>query len=87
MTDRLTRTICSPRWPGPPTNGLLGPPGFPIAALIVSRGLLRNPAWSPARQSLLWTVGLNWVGLLAFVVTVAFVLPAAAGSGLTRPIG
>lgn len=68
-------------------GAFLGIPGFPIAALLVSRSLLRNPVRSPARRSILWTAALNWVGLLALVVTVAFVLPRSGGFGPDVPIG
>ena len=57
----------------------LGIPGFPIAATLISLSLARNPAWSPARRSLLWTAGLNWITLLAFVVIVAVMLPQSGG--------
>jgi hypothetical protein len=42
---------------------LLGIPTFPVAASLVSWGLARNPAWSPARRSLRWAAGFTWVGL------------------------
>lgn len=68
-------------------GAFLGIPGFPVAALLVSRSLLRNPDWSPARRSILWTAGLNWIGLLALVVTVAVLLPSSGGFGPDAPIG
>ncbi len=57
----------------------LGIPGFPIAATLISLSLARNPAWSPARQRLLWTVGLIWISLVVFVVFVAVMLPQNGG--------
>lgn len=68
-------------------GAFLGIPGFPVAALLVSRSLARNPAWSPARQTLLWTVGLNWISLLAFVLIVAFVLLRSGEFGPDALIG
>src|SRR5215217_1164428 len=60
-------------------GALLGIPGFPIAATLISLSLARNRAWSPARRSLLWTVGLNWISILVFVVSVALMLPRSNG--------
>lgn len=60
-------------------GAFLGIPGFPIAALLVSRGLLRNTAWSPVRRTLLWTAALNWVALAALVLTLAVLLPQNEG--------
>ncbi len=57
----------------------LGIPGFPIAATLISLSLAHNPAWSPARQRLLWTVGLIWISLVVFVVFVAVMLPQNGG--------
>ena len=33
----------------------------------------------PARRSLLWTAGLNWISLLVFILFVAVMLPQSGG--------
>jgi hypothetical protein len=67
---------------------LLGIPGFPIAATLISRSLARDGALPPASRPLLWAAALTWVGLLAFVASVAFFLPRSAGGfGPEVPIG
>lgn len=69
-------------------GGLLGIPGFPIAATLISRSLARNQAWSPARRSLLYVAALTWGGLLAFILSVALLLPQGNGGfGPDVPIG
>lgn len=60
-------------------GGLLGIPGFPIAATLTSLSLARNRAWSPARRSLLWAVGLVWISLLMFILFMAIMLPQSGG--------
>src|SRR3712207_4189792 len=60
-------------------GGMLGIPTFPIAATLISRSLAANRAWSPARRSLLWTVGLVWVSLLVFALSIAVMLPQSEG--------
>src|SRR5215207_177873 len=60
-------------------GALLGIPGFPIAATLISLSLARNRAWSPVRRSLLWTVSLNWISLLVFIVFMAVMLPQSGG--------
>lgn len=42
---------------------LLGIPTFPVAALLISASLGRNPAWSSYRRSLLWMANLTWLSL------------------------
>jgi hypothetical protein len=51
---------------------IIGMPSLPIAAMFTSLSLVRNPAWSPARRSLLWTANLTWISLV-LMFTVVFV--------------
>ncbi|HKH56268.1 MAG TPA: DUF998 domain-containing protein, partial [Propionibacteriaceae bacterium] len=60
-------------------GALLGIPSFPIAATLISRSLVRERVWSPARRSLQWTAALTWISLLVFVVSVALMLPQSNG--------
>ena len=50
------------------------------------RGLRRNYAWSPARRALLGATGLAWIGLLAFEVSFAIMVPGRE-LGPDVPIG
>ena len=60
-------------------GALLGIPTFPVAATLISLSLVRKQEWSPARRSLLWTAGLIWISLLAFVVSMVLMLPQSGG--------
>ena len=60
-------------------GALLVIPSFPVAATLISLSLTRDRAWSPARRSLLWTVGLVWISLLMFVLSLAVMLPQSNG--------
>ena len=60
-------------------GALLGIPSFPVAATFISLSLARDRAWSPARRPLLWTVGLVWLSLLVFVLSLAVMLPQSNG--------
>lgn len=60
-------------------GAMIGIPGFPIAATLISRSLSRNEAWSPARRTLLWMVSLNWISLLVFAICIAIMLPQSGG--------
>lgn len=60
-------------------GALLGIPGFPIAATLISWSLARNRAWSWARRSLLWAAALNWISHLVFGVSMAVMLPRNDG--------
>jgi hypothetical protein len=61
--------------------------GFPIAAALINRGLARNPAWYPARRSLLWSSGLAWIGFLVFVLSMAIMFPTDGTFGPDVLIG
>src|SRR5262245_2117868 len=43
---------------------IIGMPSLPIAAMLTSLSLVRNPAWFPARRWLLWTANLTWLSLV-----------------------
>jgi hypothetical protein len=58
---------------------MVGVPGLPVAAVLISRGLARNQAWSSARRSLIWTTNLTWISLLLMVSILAVMLPQAGG--------
>lgn len=58
---------------------LIGMPSFPIAALLISFSLGRNPAWSPARRLLLWTAQLPWLSVVLMTVAVLTRLAQTGG--------
>lgn len=66
-------------------GGLLGIPGFPVAALLISLSLRRNPAWRSAKRPLLLTTSLIWFSLLAFVAVILATFEGAFGSAV--PVG
>jgi hypothetical protein len=58
---------------------MIGVPGFPIAAMLISISLIRNQAWYTARRSLLWTANLTWISVLLMLLTLAITLPMSGG--------
>jgi hypothetical protein len=67
---------------------MIGIPGFPVAALLLSRSLARNRAWSSARPSLRWTAHLTWITLVLMFGAMAVLLPQNGGTfGPDVPIG
>lgn len=66
-------------------GGLLGIPGFPVAALLISLSLRRNPAWRSAKRPLLLTTGLVWFSLLAFVAVIVTTFEGSFGPDV--PVG
>lgn len=49
---------------------MIGIPSLPIAAILISLSLARDPSWTPARGLLLWTAILTWVSLILMNVAV-----------------
>jgi hypothetical protein len=66
---------------------IIGVPGLSIAAILISRSLARNPAWSEARRSLFWAANLTWISLLLMILTLAIMLPLAGKFGPNVWIG
>jgi hypothetical protein len=57
----------------------VGIPGFPIAAVLLSRSLLRKQVWSSARRLLLWTARLTWISVLVMFVSMFIMLGQTQG--------
>jgi hypothetical protein len=49
---------------------LIGMPNLPIAAVLISVSLGRNPSWSVSRRLLIWTAILTWVSLILMNVAI-----------------
>ena len=49
---------------------LIGMPSLPIAAVLISVNLIRNPAWTSARWLLLATAILTWAGLVLMNIAI-----------------
>lgn len=61
--------------------GLLGMPGLPIAAMLISVRLSRAPAWRGNKQVLLWIANLTWVILLLLSGAIAVMMAGLAQTG------
>jgi hypothetical protein len=49
---------------------MIGIPSLPIAAILISVSLIRNPSWTPARRLLLGTAILTWVSLILMNIAI-----------------
>jgi hypothetical protein len=65
---------------------VLGTLGIPMAAVLIARGLRRNPRWSDARRALVAATALAWVGFLTFELSFALIVPGK-DLGPDVPIG
>ena len=69
-------------------GSLIGIPSTPLAALLISLGLVRDRSWSGARRPLFWAAGLVWAALLVCARAMAVLLPRSGGQfGPDVPIG
>jgi hypothetical protein len=59
---------------------MIGIPGFPVAAVLISRSLGRNPAWAGARVPLRWAAHLTWISVAVMVASIAVLLPLNGGA-------
>lgn len=58
---------------------MIGMPSLPIAAMLTSVSLVRNPAWSSARRWLQWTANLTWISLVLMTAAVFIGLSQSGG--------
>jgi Protein of unknown function (DUF998) len=56
-------------------GNVIGTLAIPIAAVLLTRSLRRNQAWSPARRSLLLAAGIALTGFLVFELSFAVMVP------------
>jgi hypothetical protein len=58
---------------------MIGIPSLPIAAVLISRSLARDQAWSSTRRLFLLTAHLTWISLLLMAAALAVMLPQNDG--------
>jgi amino acid permease len=59
---------------------LIGIPGIPLAAMLISRSLTRdNPAWAAYRRPIQWLAHLTWISLAIMAAYLAYAVPLAGG--------
>jgi hypothetical protein len=69
-------------------SALVGISSMPFAVTLISWSLTLNMAWAPVRGRLFGAVGLIWLSLVVFGVSIAVLLPRAGGTfGLEVVIG
>lgn len=66
---------------------LIGVPSFPIAAILISVSLGRNPAVQPFRRLRIGTALLILISLIWMVATIAVLMPSAGGFGPSVILG
>lgn len=65
----------------------IGMPSLPVAALLISTSLKRNPSWAPVRKGLLLTAHLTWISLLLMTVAVMILFSGFAKAGVDMSSG
>jgi hypothetical protein len=60
---------------------LIGIPSLAVAAMLISKSLVKDEAWVNARKSLLWTANLTWVSILLMAVTFAIMIATFIQTG------
>lgn len=60
-------------------GALLGIPTLPFAATLINWVLARNQAWTFARKWLFLSAAVTWIGLIAFAVSMAVMMPRGQG--------
>lgn len=58
---------------------MVGIPGLPIAAMLITRSLVRNHNWSAGRRLLLWTAHLTWISVVLMFASMFIMLSQTQG--------
>lgn len=59
---------------------MIGIPGIPIAAMLISSSLSRtSPAWAPHRSFIMWTAHATWIGFALMGAYLMWAVPRAGG--------
>ncbi len=58
---------------------MIGLPGQPIAALLISRSLARHPAWAAAKKSIVLTAHFSWISLVVMIACTVIMLGKTEG--------
>lgn len=59
---------------------MIGIPGTPIAAMLISSSLWRtNPAWAPHRAAIMWPAHATWISLVLMSAYLMWAVPRAGG--------
>jgi hypothetical protein len=58
---------------------MIGIPGLPIAAVLITRSLVRNPSWFLAKRWLRWTAHLTWISVVIMFASMFIMLGRTQG--------
>lgn len=59
---------------------MIGIPGTPIAAMLISSSLWRtNPNWTPHRAAIMWPAHATWISLVMMAAYLIWAVPQAGG--------
>lgn len=65
----------------------IGMPSLPVAALLISYSIRRNPAWAPARKKVLLTAHLTWISIVLMTIGVMVLFNGFAKAGIDMSSG
>lgn len=57
----------------------IGIPGLPVAAILITRSLVRNPTWLSAKRWLRWIAHLTWISVVVMFASMFIMLSQTQG--------
>ena len=64
---------------------LIGIPSLAIAAMLISKSLVKDEAWAGVKKTLLWTANLTWISILLMALAFAIMIVTFIQSGAEMP--
>jgi hypothetical protein len=64
---------------------MIGIPSLPIAAMLISYSLKRNPDWQSSKKKIVLTANFTWISLLLMTITVMMLISGFEKAGIKNP--
>jgi hypothetical protein len=66
---------------------MIGMPSLPVAAILITTSLVRNPAWTSARKKIKLTAHLTWISILLMTIGVMVLFDGFSKAGVDMSSG
>lgn len=66
---------------------MIGMPSLPVAAVLISISLVKNPTWAPVKKRIMLTAHLTWVSILFMTIAVMLLFAGFSDAGIDMSSG
>lgn len=66
---------------------MIGMPSLPVAAVLTSISLVKNPTWAPAKKRIMLTAHFTWISILVMTIAVMLLFDGFSKAGIDLSSG